>query len=179
MSIKSLIDKNKVLKLVVSYSKKIEKALLKKPKSVEELANIVGKGENVEKAIIQSINGSNTKIHPITFNIELLLIFSIAFLILVELLPVSNIRKLLGLLVILLLPYIWTNELLKKLKLENKITPGLVISELMAIGLITGITGSMNDKTISMIMFFSIIVKYSALSFLHKKILSKQGKIAI
>ncbi len=156
--------------MVLRYSKKIEKALQNQPVTIDDLADLIGKNKKAEKTILKSINQSAIKLEPIRISYDILLSISLAFMIIIETLSSQLIQNYLSLVIILILPYFWTNHLLIQLKINEKLTTGLVVAELMIIGLIIGNIGMLNRQTISICLFISVLAKYGLVKIIsHSK----------
>jgi hypothetical protein len=77
----------------VSYTKRVEKALRKRPETIADLASYAGEGKEIEKEILAQVHMSQIKIQPITISHISQLIVCLGFLLLVEVLPLGVVQS--------------------------------------------------------------------------------------
>jgi hypothetical protein len=151
----------------VSFAKQIEKALRKKPETLGDLVNFVGNGKHLERAIMREVAESRIHLQPPRYRIFDFFIASLSFLLVLELLPSGFLRSITSLLVLFLLPYFWTYEILKSANLDTRLTIGLVVAEIMSIGLILGSLGILSQQFITLSLIVSLLLKMLFIAYLR------------
>jgi hypothetical protein len=156
----------------VSYTKRVEKALRKRPETIADLASYAGEGKEIEKEILAQVHMSQIKIQPITISHISQLIVCLGFLLLVEVLPLGVVQSYIALLSIIGIPYLWWHKIMNLFEQTYFLAVGLVVTELMFIGLVLGVFGILYQNMISIALLLLLIGKFGIVEWLSKK--SKQ-----
>jgi hypothetical protein len=154
----------------VSYTKRVEKALRKQPRTIADLAKLAGEGKEIEKEILVQIHISKIKIQPIAISQFSQLIICLSLLLLVEILPLGVVKSYIALLAIIGIPYLWCYKIMKLLEQTYILAVGLVVTELMLIGLVLGIFGILYQNMISMALLLLLIGKFGVVEWLSKEV---------
>ncbi len=141
----------------------LDRALKKQPKTLEELALLLGGGFVNQKAVMRF--HANKTISIKSINIDTRLIASLMLIVSAQIFPFAIIRSGLSLLVLMIIPYYWSNNLLLKFDINSNLTIGLVITELMFGGLLLGYLGLLDRNIIFIGLLISLLSKYALLKF--------------
>lgn len=155
--------------MYMDFSKQINKALEKKPKTLDELSFIMGKGRSYvehEKAILKYFQNNKTMVRPI--EIEYYFFGTIFVLLINSFLPNSQFKNIFSLLILLLIPAIWNNRLLPSKYNSSSINIGLIVFELMMIGLVLGVFSLLYSIYIGVFLLVNAILKYIIISKFRK-----------
>ena len=142
----------------------LDRALKKHPKTLEELSLLLGGGVASQKAVMKY--HSKNKINLKSINIGTRLIASLILLVTAQVFPLVFIRSGLSLMVLMLIPYYWTKNLLHKFEINSNLTIGLVITELMFEGLLLGYLRLLERNLIFIVILISVLIKYMVLKFI-------------
>lgn len=141
----------------------LDRALKKRPKTLEELALLLGGGFVHQKAVMRY--HANKTISIKSINIDTRLIASLILIVSAQIFPFAIIRSGLSLLTLMIIPYYWTKSLLRKFDINSNLTIGLVITELMLGGLLLGYLGLLDRNIIFIVLLISLLSKYAVLKF--------------
>ena len=141
----------------------LDRALKKRPITLEELAMLLGGGLTNQKSVLRYYGSNKLSIKSI--NIDTRLIASLILIVSAQIFPIAIIRSGLSLLALIIIPYYWTKNLLLKFSINPNLTIGLVITELMFEGLFLGYLGLLDRNLIFIVLLISLLSKYALLKF--------------
>ncbi|MHA2092092.1 MAG: hypothetical protein ACW98K_14655 [Candidatus Kariarchaeaceae archaeon] len=156
----------------MSYTKRVEKALRKRPETIADLANYAGEGKEIEKEILVQVHMSQIRIQPIAVSHISQLILCLGFLLLVKILPLGMAQSYIALLSIIGIPYLWWHKIMNLLEQTYILAVGLVVTELMLIGFVLGVFGILYQNMISVALLLLLIGKFGIVEWLSQR--SKQ-----
>lgn len=144
-------------------SVELDRALKKRPKTLEDLSLLLGGGFASQKAVMSYHSANVFKIKSV--NIDTRMISSLFLIIIAQIFPFPFIRSSLSLLALLIIPYYWTKNLLQHFDINPNFTVGLVIAELMFEGLLLGYVALLDRNIIFIVLLISLLSKYAVLKF--------------